>query len=163
MKIVLLLAAIFACSVLSGCDSLADASQSVREKFSPPQAIRAKTLSAPQRVVYEAVKSAAATMGFRQTRGGPAQGEFEAVGGVGAGESLGSARQVALVVQLRSTLEDNETIVSVRFTEILEDNASSRRGMATETTMKDTPLYEVFFRNVQQALGARNTAQPVQR
>ena len=39
--------------------------------------------------------------------------------------------------------------------------AGSGRGMGTETAMKDTPLYEVFFRNVQQALDARPTAAPV--
>lgn len=163
MKLCLVAAAALACAVaFTGCDTLADASQSVRERFEPKPAVKTRTFSSPQRVVYEAVKAAADTMGYRQTRGGPAQGEFEAVGGVGAGDTAGSARQVGIHVQLRQTLDGNETVVNVRFTEILEANASSRMGMATETTMKDTPLYEVFFRHVQQALGARPAAQPVQ-
>jgi len=159
-----LVAAFLACAVaLSGCDTLEDASQSVREKFEPKQAVKSHTFSSPERVVYDAVKLAADTMGYRQTRGGAAQGEFEGVSGVGEGERAGSARQVGLKVQLRQTLDGNETVVSVRFTEILEDNPNSRMGMATETTMKDTPLYEVFFRQVQQALGARPAAQPVRK
>jgi hypothetical protein len=36
-------------------------------------------------------------------------------------------------------------------------------GMATETTMKDTPLYEVLFRNVQQSMGMRPSAAPAAR
>jgi len=163
MKFCFVAAVLVAAVALSGCDSLSDASQAVREKFAPEPAVRTKVISSPQRVVYEAVKTAANSMGYRQTRGGPAQGEFEAVGGVGEGESVGSARQVRLIVHLHATLDGDQTTVSVRFTEILEDNANSRMGMATETTMKDTPLYEVFFRNVQQALASRGTAQPVKR
>jgi hypothetical protein len=44
--------------------------------------------------------------------------------------------------------------VSVSFGEIIEDNSLNAPGMATETPLKDTPLYEVFFRNVDKALKA---------
>jgi hypothetical protein len=147
--------------ILAGCDTLDDASSSVREKFGGRDQSRSKTFSSPPRVVFEAVKLAASNMGYRQTRGGAAQGEFEAVSGVATGESADTARQVTLKVRLHGGLDGSSTDVSVRFGEILETGSGSGRGMGTETAMKDTPLYEVFYRNVQLALDARPAAAPV--
>ncbi len=147
--------------LLAGCDSLSDATSSVRDRFTGGNEPRTKNYSAPSRVVFEAVKQAASRMGYRMTHGGPAQGQFQGVSGVDAGPSAGSARQVGIFVRLHATLDGTGTDVSVRFTEILESDSSNRMGMATETTMRDTPLYEVFFRTVQQALDTRPTAQPV--
>ncbi|HVU32000.1 MAG TPA: hypothetical protein VHE61_01100 [Opitutaceae bacterium] len=149
--------------LLSGCDSLSDATLDMRERFSShEQEPRSKTFSATPRVTYEAVRAAANNMGYRFVRGGPAQGIFEAVNDVSQGDTAGTARQVSMKVRLHATLDETGTEVSVRFSEILESDSSNQMGMATETTMRDTPLYEVFFRNIQQALGARPTAQPVQ-
>lgn len=158
MKALIALSLVALCVAVSGCDSISD----VREKFAQRDEPRTKTFSAPPRVAYDAVKQAAANMGYRFTHGGPAQGVFEAVSGVGPGETAGSARQVGVKVRLHATLDGSGTDVSVRFTEIVEADSSHRMGMATETTMRDTPLYEVFFRNIQQALGTRPVAQPVQ-
>lgn len=44
------------------------------------------------------------------------------------------------------------TEVSIGLTEIIEDDSSNRAGQATETPLRDTPQYEVFFRAVQEAL-----------
>lgn len=156
--VVLLLAASVA---FSGCDSISDATSSVREKLEARNQPRVKTVNGTPRVVFDAVKLAASNMGYRQTRGGPAQGEYEGVSTVDIGEAAGRARQVSLKVRLHATLDGANTEVSVRFTEILESDSSNRMGMATETMMKDTPLYEVFFRNVQQALSTRPSAAPV--
>lgn len=152
---------IVSCLFVAGCDSLDDATMNLREKFAARDEPRTKTFTGSPRVAYEAVKAAANAMGYTFTHGGPAQGEFEAVSGVQPGETSGSSRQVAMKVRLHATLDGSSTEVSVRFTEILEADSSSRMGMATETTMRDTPLYEVFFRQVQEALGVRPTAQPV--
>lgn len=156
-------ALLMACSVLgfAGCDTLDDASASVRDRFAARAEPKSKTFSAGPRPTFEAVKAAAASMGYRMTRGGAAQGVYEGVSGVMSGETRDSARQVGLKVRLRGTLDDTNTEVSVRFTEMLESNSGSGRGMTTETTMRDTPLYEVFFRNVQQALGGRESAKSV--
>ncbi len=161
MKTILALCLIVAAVAFSGCDTLSDASDSVREKFASRAEPRTKTFTAPPRVVFDAVKAAASSMGYRQLHGGPAQGDYEGVNAVDIGDSAGSARQVGLKVRLHGTLDGTGTDVSVRFTEILEADSSNRMGMATETTMKDTPLYEVFFRNVQQALNTRPAAAPV--
>lgn len=155
------LLAVVTCSLaLTGCESLSDATSGVRERFAKRNEPRTRTFNAPPRVVFDAVKIAANNMGYRQTRGGAAQGEFEGVSGVDIGQAAGSARQVGIWVRLDNTL-DGGTEMKVRFTEILEADSSGRMGMATETTMHDTPLYEVFFRNVQQSLGMRSSAAPI--
>ncbi len=138
--------------LLAGCESFSDATTSVREKIAARDAGKSKTFAADTRVTYDAVKTAATQMGYRFIRGGPAQGEFEAVSGVGAGERIGTARQLALKVKLERSL-DGGTVVNARITEILEADSSNRAGMATETPLRDTPQYEVFFERVGQVLG----------
>jgi hypothetical protein len=99
-------------------------------------------------------------MGYRFVRGGPAQGELEAISRVGSGETLGSARQLSMKVALRATLDEKGTEVSVRLTEILEADSSNRAGQATETPLRDPPQYDVFFRRLGQALGIPPTDAP---
>lgn len=147
---------------LAGCESLSDATSSVREKLAARDEPKVRTFSAPPRVTYDAVKQAATRMGYRFVRGGPAQGEFDGVSGLGQGEVGANARQVGVKVRLHATLDGTGTDMSVRFTEIVESDSRSRLGMATETTMLDTPLYEILFRNVQQALDERASAPPAQ-
>jgi len=50
-------------------------------------------------------------------------------------------------------LEDG-TEVNVRLTEIIESESAGRTILATKAPLQGTPQYEVFFRNVQQALDA---------
>lgn len=161
MKPMFLVALLLCGLAAAGCESLSEARDSVRERFAARNEPRTRTFSAPPRVVFDAVRTAAAQMGYRQTRGGPAQGEYEGISGVGAGERVGSSRQVGIKVTVRETLDGGSSEVGVRFTEILEDDSSNRMGMATESTMRDTPLYEIFFRNVELALGQRASAAPV--
>ncbi len=139
---------------LAGCDSLSDATMSVREKFAARDEGRTKTFAAPSRVAYDAVRVAANQMGYRFLRGGPAQGELEAVSGVASGDTLNSARQIAMKVHLHSS-DGQNTEVNVKLTEVLEGNSSDRAGQATASPLRDTPQYEVFFREVQKALDAR--------
>jgi hypothetical protein len=92
-------------------------------------------------------------MGYRFIRGGPAQGELEAISRVGSGETHGSARQLAMKVALEPTLDGKGTEVAIRLTEIIEADSSNRAGQATETPLRDTPQYDVFFRRVGRELG----------
>lgn len=138
---------------LSGCESISDAASGVREKLAAREAPQVRTLAGEQRAVYDAVRRAAEQMGYRFLRGGAAQGRFEAVSGVRAGEHAGSSRQLGLKVELERAL-DGGTSVAVRITEIIEPDSANRAGQATETPLRDTPQYEVFFRGVEQALKA---------
>jgi len=54
-------------------------------------------------------------------------------------------------VKLEHALEGG-TNVSVKITEIIEADSSNRAGQATQTPLRDTPQYEVFFRRVGEAL-----------
>jgi hypothetical protein len=53
-----------------------------------------------------------------------------------------------------SPADPSGTSVEVALEEILETESSSLPGLATETPLRDTPLYEVFFRNLGKALKA---------
>jgi hypothetical protein len=114
-----------------------------------------KTFAAAPRATYDAVRAAATDMGYRFVRGGPAQGEFEAIGGVRSGETISSARQIAMKVTLQPTLDGMGTEVAVRLREIIEADSSNRAGQATEAPLRDTPQYDVFFLRVERVLGVK--------
>lgn len=142
----LFLASVFA---VAGCGSFSEVTSTVRERVAQRDESRTRSYPAAQRVTYDAVRAAAQQMGYRMTRGGAAQGIFEAVSGIGRGEGLGS-RQLALKARLEPNPEGG-TQVTVRITEILERDPTNRPGQATETPLRDSPQYEVFFRAVEQA------------
>jgi hypothetical protein len=155
MKRHLLAALALACTgLLAGCDSLSSAADRVREKIAERDEPQVRDYPAPPRATYEAVRVAADQMGFRFLHGGPAQGHFDAVSGVGLGEVPGSARQISMKVRLSPTSEGG-TEVTVVLKEIKEADSSNRAGIATETPLRDTPLYDTFLRSVQRALDAK--------
>ena len=136
---------------LTGCESIQSVKESVQQRWAGPVG-KQRVFAAPQREAYAAAKSAVEAMGFRFLRGGPAQGEIDAISGIRADDALRSSRQVSLKVRLRGTGEGTE--IRLILTEIIESNYNKGPGLGTETALKDTPLYEVFFRQVGQALGA---------
>ena len=83
---------------LTGCEAVSDATSSVRERMAARDQPQVKTYAADPRATYEAVKAAAADMGYRFVRGGAAQGQYEAINRVGTGETIGSARQLSMKV-----------------------------------------------------------------
>ncbi len=146
-------AAFAAALILTGCESMSDATSAVRGKFAERAAPQTRTYPAAQRAVYDAARTAAEQMGYRFVRGGAATGVFEAISGVREGERVGSSRQLSLKAKL-DPARDGGTAVAVRITEIIETDSSNRAGLATETPLRDTPQYEVFFRGIEQALAA---------
>lgn len=136
---------VVACLLVCGCAS-------IRDKMivsSPP---RVRIVPAPPRVAYSAARAALDQMGFTYTHGGPAEGELEAMSQVGPGDTPGSSHQYSLKAEFRAVSGGTE--VSVRMNEIIEDDTEHRPGMATTTPLRDTPLYEVFFRALTNALGS---------
>jgi hypothetical protein len=146
--------------VLPGCESFSNATSGVRDRMATRAAPQMRTYQAPGRATYDAVRATAAAMGYRFIRGGAAQGELEAISRVGSGETLGSARQISMKVALKPTLDEKGTEVAIRLTEIIEADSSNRAGQATETPLRDTPQYDVFFRRVGQALGVEAASGP---
>ena len=154
MKHLLFFAAIGVTLGFSGCDSLSSAADGVREKIAARADPRVSDFAAAPRATFEAVRVAAEQMGFRFLRGGPAQGRFEAISGVGQGHTPGSARQISMQVRLRATSEGG-TEVTVELKEIIEADSARHSGVATETPLRDTPLYDTFLRSVHRALDAK--------
>jgi hypothetical protein len=151
VKMLSLSAVLLGAALLAGCESgLPD---DVRSALGPRERPRTRTYPADQRAVYEAAKAAAGAMEFRFVRGGPAQGELEALGAISPGDEPGSSRQISMKVHLTPAAESG-TDVEVSLTETIEEASASEKGLATETPLRDTPLYEVFFRNLQTALSA---------
>lgn len=145
---------ILAASLLvSGCESLSDAAGSVRERIAAREETRERTYAAAPRAAYDALKSAAAQMGYRQTRGGPAQGEFEAVSAVAPGERHGSARQILMKARVAAGLDGRSAVLGVSLTEVIEDDSSNRPGLATRAALRDTPQYQVLFQRISDVLG----------
>jgi hypothetical protein len=143
----------YALLLLNGCESLSNATATVRERVATREEPRARVFAAEPRATYEAARKAADQMGFRYVRGGPAQGELEALSGVGTSDTMSSSRQISLKVRLSSAAEGG-TEVSLVLNELLESDSMRRAGQATISPLRNTPLYEVFFRTVQQMLDA---------
>jgi hypothetical protein len=151
MKTLPLIAALFGAALLSGCESgLPD---DLRSALGPREQPRSRVFQADQKAAYAAVRAAADEMGYKFERGGPAEGEFEALSAINRGDDPGSARQISMKVHLSPAAESG-TEVEVSLIEVIEEDTANQPGMATETPLHDTPLYEVFFRNVQTALTA---------
>jgi hypothetical protein len=156
VKTSLALAACCAAALLAGCAS-DDFPDSLHSVLGEREAPRSKAFAGDQKTVFAAAKSAVDQMGYRFVRGGPAEGRIDALSGISAGDDTGSSRQISMKVHMDYS-PDSGTTVTVAFSEILEADSSNQPGMATESPMRDTPLYEVFFRNLQQALLAPPTA-----
>ena len=132
---------------LAGCDSMPG---EVHGRLGPaPETTR--TFQADPRSVYDAARVALARMEFRVTGGGPAQGRIEAVSGLSKKDSLQGTRQISMSFRIIA-LSEGGSEVSVTLKEVIEEDSTDRPGFATETPLRDTPYYEVFFGGVAQAL-----------
>ena len=134
---------------LAGCESGSKFPGALRERISPTY--RQHVVQADQKPVYEAARVALRKMNYKITSGGAAQGKIEALSVLQAGDGAGSARQVSLSVRL-GVAPSSGTLVEALFSEIREDSFSKREGMGTSMPMQDTPLYDVFFRYLDEAL-----------
>ena len=148
------LTALLTFGFLAGCASLSDATGHVREKIAAREQPRIQVYAAAPRAAYEAARVAVEQMDFRFLRGGPAQGELDAISGLSTGDSRRSTRQISLKLRLHATL-DGGTEASVLLEEINEADSTSHAGFATATPLRDTPLYDTFFRSLQRALEAQ--------
>lgn len=149
MKIPSLIALLCAALLAAGCNS--GVSDELHSVLGPREAPKSRTYQADQKAVYEAVKAASDAMGFRFTHGGPAEGRLESLSAISEGDNPGSSHQISMKVNLSPGAESG-TLVEVSLTEMIEEPSPNTPAMATQTPLRDTPLYEVFFRDVQTAL-----------
>lgn len=133
--------------LLGGC-AVAD---SVRDQVAKDHAPHTRIFAAEPRATYAAAHAALEPLGFKFTHGGPAEGRMDALSAVMPGEAGENARQVSLHAEFHSA--EGGTEVDLTLKEIIEDD-SAHLGMATTTSLHDTPLYEVFFHAIQTNLTA---------
>jgi hypothetical protein len=138
---------------LGGCSSFDSSSVATpfRERFTGPT-YRTRLVNADQRKTYEAAKRALNEIGFRFVRGGPAQGVLTGISGVSSSSDLRSSRQLEVSVKLAE--RSGGTEVAVLFSEITDEQFGGREGMGTSAPLRDTPLYEVYFRHIEQQVNA---------
>jgi hypothetical protein len=136
-----------ACFGLAGCESV---TTGVREKFSGPT-YQTRTFTGDSRAIFDAARVSAEQLGFRITRAGAVQGVLDGVSGLASDDRLRGSRQRTIKVRLTSASEGG-TEVAVLFTEVVEDDFGKGAGQATETSLRNHPLYEAFFGNVSGAL-----------
>jgi hypothetical protein len=146
-----ILATVCCAFLLCGCDS--GLSDDVRSALGPREAPKSRIFQANQKATYEAARKAVDEMEFRFQKGGPAEGKLEALSPIGGGDDIGSARQISMKVTMQPGPESG-TEVEVSLTEILVSDATNQQGMATQTPLLDTPLYDVFFKDIQTYLQA---------
>ncbi|HWA11096.1 MAG TPA: hypothetical protein VG838_16765 [Opitutaceae bacterium] len=138
--------------LLAGCESFSGASDNFKAKLAIRDQPHIRTFDGDVRASYEAARTAVDQMDFHFQRGGPAQGELEAISTVGAGESLRQARQIVMTVRFTAgTTPAGGTDVQVWLREIRESDAGTS-GATTESPLRDSALYETFFRNLQHNL-----------
>ncbi len=155
MKLLLLSASLL-CLGLAGCDSAGDFSTGLSHVANRGEP-KTRDFKAEPGPTYDAAKAALAAIDYHFVHGGRAEGKLQGRGDIMQGDTPGSSRQVMVKVTFEPTL-DGGTTVGVLFTEDIEADSSNQPGMATETPLYDTPLYEIFFRAIQAKLTAPPTS-----
>jgi hypothetical protein len=144
-----LLAAAF--MLCAGCDEIPD---SLRDRIDGAEAPHVRVYAADQRTTYAAARAAVDELGFRFVKGGPATGELEALSALAPGDNQGSTQQFSLKATFSPT-PDGGTEASLWLKEVVEADSANRQGFATESPLRDTPLYETFFRAIQQGIDGK--------
>lgn len=149
MKRLSLLLALPALGFLAGCESPPSVRTVLQRRFAPEA--QTHDVIADARTAYDAVRLSLADMGFKQTKGGPAQGFLEALGPLIPSTPTSVARQTSVKIRIGvSTREPNATELSVRFYSVEDSALADQRGMATETPLQpnETNYYEILFSRV---------------
>jgi hypothetical protein len=122
---------------LAGCESVSERMQS---RFSPvPPKVR--VLAADRRTVYYAGQLAAKRMEFVLQRSSEADGFIEASSRIRPGDSVHSAQQFVLEVQLRDEA-DGRTEVALRLFELREGYGAADSG---REQLREHGLYDSYF------------------
>jgi hypothetical protein len=139
-------------SLLAGCASIHSVRESVRERFvgTPP---RVRTVQGDEKQVFAAARRALAKLGFQFERGGPAQGELEAISGIGTGDDFHSSRQRTITIHLLPGAEGHVE-VEVWMKEIVESDFDRATSPATEAPLRDPAAFDAFFDALQEELQA---------
>jgi len=139
----------------AGCDDVPD---TLREGLGVSVPPHVRAFAADEKATFAAARAALGPMGFTFEHGGPAERSIEALSHVASGDDPSSARQFRLKATFESSLDGTATEVSVKMTEIDEVDTGRNLSQATEAPLTDTPLYEVFFSEIQHQLKEAHAA-----
>ncbi len=146
---------------LSGCAGSGDSPlERVRQQVTGDYPTRLRTFAGDERTVFAATRTALKRMGYRIDRAGASQGYIDAASAIGPAEEPGRVHQFGIHVSLAAALDAKSTEVTARMTETLADDRNGQFGQGAETPLRDTALYEVFFRAVQGALDQPDSLAP---
>ncbi len=149
------LAAVLALGLVGCGTSGQDFSAGFREKISGPD-FQAKSYPGTQADAFELAQKIVSGLGYKVTRARAAQGIVEGLSTISSDNAHIGSRQRAVYVKLDEVVAG--VSVEVRFTEIIEDSFGRGSAGATENTLRDTPAYSIFFRQMEDGLAARENA-----
>jgi hypothetical protein len=137
---------------VTGCEEV---QTKVHDRFTGP-VYQTKVVNVDQHKAYEAARAALTKMNFSFERGGPAQGKITAIGPMDTSAAgPGTARQLWFDAKLSPAVEGSGTTIEVLVSEFVEDDFNKRPGQGAPTPLRDSPIYEVFFHYVDEALAAK--------
>ncbi|MDD2764684.1 MAG: hypothetical protein PHE83_11980 [Opitutaceae bacterium] len=141
-----------ASSLITGCGSIDAMGNSVKGRFGrvPP---KVRIIEGDSRQVYEAARLAMVKLDYEVLSGGPAQGRLDGLSPIGGGGDFKSSRQRSISIHLQA-VDDRSVAVSVLLKEIVEEDFSKVANPATETPLRDSASYEVFFEELARQLQA---------
>ncbi|MDF9831975.1 hypothetical protein M2103_000179 [Ereboglobus sp. PH5-5] len=148
MKQISLLLATLALLLGAGCKSNI---ANLREHINPTY--HDVIVETDEDAAFAAARTALVQMGYKITSSGVAQKKIEAISAISSGDMGRAARQVSASVRF-GVAPDNTTAIQILFIEILEDSGMSRDGMATKQPLRESGLYGVFEKYVNEALKA---------
>jgi hypothetical protein len=144
--------------LVAGCESDDSPVSRVEQQVTGNYPTRTRTFQGQEREVYMAARQALKAMGYRVTKGGPAEGFLDASSRVEPGDDASTSRQFGLHAEFQQGLDGKTTDVIVSMSETEAPDSPLLSGRAgSEVPLRDTPLYEVFFRGVQDALAQPDT------
>lgn len=147
----LLLPVLTAAALLAGCETESPIER-VRQQVTGDYPSQHRTFQADERHTYAAARQALKALDFTFTRGGPAQGVMNAHSAINPGEHVGTVHQFGLHAEFQTGLDGKSTDVTVTMTETQADDVNGKLGSGAETPLRDTSLYEAFFRSIQASL-----------
>ena len=135
---------------LSGCDSLESVRDTVKDRVAgvPP---KVRVVDGESRGTYEAARLAMEKLGYRFAGGGPAQGRLEGLTRIDGGRDFGSSRQRSITIHLEP-LDGGKIEVQVLLTEIVDEGSERAAGGPTETPLRESSGYDIFFAELERQL-----------
>jgi hypothetical protein len=149
-RLLLILSAV---ALLAGCESTDNPIERVRQQVTGDYPTQFRTFGADEKTTFTAAKDSLKAMGFHFTHGGQAQGIMHAASEIEPGEKMGTLHQFNLKANFQTNLDGKSCDVTVSLSESIADDVGGKLGAGSEAPLRDTALYQVFFRGIDAALG----------